>query len=221
MIDGIIYGEDPKQGFVENSVFYHPVLKFQFGIPQQWAVQNTPQAVQMAQPDGKAMMMMTLAQGNSLENAAQTMLQNYQLTVLESKQDQVNGLPAIKLVADQVPQQQQGQPKQQASVRVLIYLIQYGGNIYSLLGASAPKDFNSFARVFQGSMESFRELTDPSKLNKQPQRIHIKEVPQNGSLRQALRSFNTKEDRMEELATLNGMTLNENVQRGQLIKTVQ
>src|SRR5687768_8797278 len=25
MIDGITYGEDPKQGFVENSTFYHPV----------------------------------------------------------------------------------------------------------------------------------------------------------------------------------------------------
>jgi predicted Zn-dependent protease len=221
MIDGLVYGEDPKQGFVENSVFYHPVLKFQFGIPQQWAVQNTPQAVQMAQPNGKAMMMMTLAEGNSLENAAQTLLKNYQLTVLESKQDQVNGLPAIKLVAEQQPQQQQGQGQQQASVRVLIYLIQYGGNIYSMLGVSAPNDFNSFARVFQGSMESFKELTDPSKLNKQPQRIQIKEVPQSGSLAQAFRSLHIKEDRMEELATLNGMTLKENVQRGKLIKIVQ
>ncbi|HEU5148023.1 MAG TPA: M48 family metallopeptidase, partial [Chryseosolibacter sp.] len=33
MIDGIIYGEDPKQGFVENNVFYHPVLRFQFTVP--------------------------------------------------------------------------------------------------------------------------------------------------------------------------------------------
>ncbi len=34
MIDGIVYGEDPKQGFIEQNVFYHPVLKFQFDIPQ-------------------------------------------------------------------------------------------------------------------------------------------------------------------------------------------
>jgi predicted Zn-dependent protease len=26
MIDGLVYGEDPKQGFVENNMFYHPVL---------------------------------------------------------------------------------------------------------------------------------------------------------------------------------------------------
>jgi predicted Zn-dependent protease len=33
MIDGIIYGEDPAQGYVEGSKFYHPVMKFQFDIP--------------------------------------------------------------------------------------------------------------------------------------------------------------------------------------------
>ena len=70
MIDGIVYGEDPKQGFIEQNVFYHPVLKFQFDIPQQWAVQNTPEQVQMAAQDNKAMMILTLAPGGSLEAAA-------------------------------------------------------------------------------------------------------------------------------------------------------
>ncbi len=28
MIDGIVFGEDPRQGYVENGVFYHPELKF-------------------------------------------------------------------------------------------------------------------------------------------------------------------------------------------------
>src|SRR5690606_20086381 len=32
-IEGLIVGEDPKQGFVEGGVFYHPVLKFQFSVP--------------------------------------------------------------------------------------------------------------------------------------------------------------------------------------------
>ena len=48
MIDGIIYGEDPKQGYVENSVFYHPELKFQFNVPASWQLLNTPSQIQMA-----------------------------------------------------------------------------------------------------------------------------------------------------------------------------
>ena len=223
MIDGIIYGEDPKQGFVENNNFYHPVLKFQFAIPPQWMVQNTPQAVQMADRNGKAMMMLTLAQGNSLENAAQTLLQNYGLTVVESRRDNVNGMPAFLMIADQQAQQgqQQQQQQQQASLRALIYMIQYGGNIYAMIGASAVNDFNTYANVFKGSMGSFRQLTDQSKLNKQAERVRIKEVTQNATLADAFRRYNVPQNRMEELATLNGMRLTDNVQRGKLIKVIE
>jgi len=32
-IDGIVFGEDPRQGYVEGNVFYHPQLRFQFPVP--------------------------------------------------------------------------------------------------------------------------------------------------------------------------------------------
>ncbi|HEY1022993.1 MAG TPA: M48 family metalloprotease, partial [Flavisolibacter sp.] len=35
-IEGMVYGEDPREGFVEASVFYHPELRFQYPIPQGW-----------------------------------------------------------------------------------------------------------------------------------------------------------------------------------------
>ena len=53
-IDGLVYGEDPRQGFVENSVFYHPELKFQFPVPQSWKTVNMPTQVQMAPENGKS-----------------------------------------------------------------------------------------------------------------------------------------------------------------------
>jgi predicted Zn-dependent protease len=222
MIDGIVYGEDPKQGFVENSVFYHPVLKFQFSIPTAWQVQNTPQQVQMAPADGRAVMMLTLAPGNSLEEAAQAVLQKYQLQVVESKQDQVNGLPALALIADQQAQQQQQQQQgAQQRLRTLMYFIQYGGNIYNLIGATSQADFNAYAQLFQSTMGTFRELNDPDKLNKQAERVRVKPVPQNGTLAQALSSFRVDQKRMEELAVLNGMNLNDQVTRGMLIKVVE
>ena len=65
MIDGMVYGEDPRQGYVEQNTFYHPELKFQFRVPGDWALQNSPQQVQMAPKSGKALMAMTLAPGAS------------------------------------------------------------------------------------------------------------------------------------------------------------
>ncbi|MEX2231857.1 MAG: M48 family metalloprotease [Cyclobacteriaceae bacterium] len=222
MIDGLVYGEDPKQGFVENNVFYHPVLKFQFGIPTSWAVQNTPQQVQMAPSDGKAVMMLTLAEGTSLETAAQATLQKYQLKVLDSKQQRINGLPAIVLIADQQPQQQQQQQQQaQQTIRALMYFIQYGGNIYNLIGISSQTDFNAYQQLFQSTMGTFRELADPSKINKQAERVRVKTVRQDGILSQAFSGLRVEQKRMEELAILNGMTLNDKVERGMLIKVIE
>jgi len=223
MIDGIVYGEDPKQGFVENNVFYHPVLRFQFGIPSGWAVQNTPQQVQMVPQDGRAVMILTLAQGTSLENAAQTAAQNYQINVLDSKQTRVNGLPAIVIVGDQQTQQeqQQQQQQQQPAVRIMMYFIQYGENIYNLIGASSANDFNAYAQLFQSTMGTFSELTDPSKINKQAERVRVKTIAQSGTLAQAFGSLGVKQERMEELAILNGMMLDDRVDSGTLIKVIE
>jgi predicted Zn-dependent protease len=222
MIDGIIYGEDPKQGFVENNVFYHPVMKFKFNVPTAWGLQNTPQAVQMAPQDGKAMMMMTLAQGNSLDNAAQTFIQNYGLSVVESNRQNINGLPALLVVADQKQdQQQQQQQQQQPQVRALLSFIQHEGNIYALLGATSANDFRSYAPIFQSVIGSFSVLTDASKLNKQPERIRVKEVPASGALSDAFQRLGVDQKRMEELATLNGRHLQDRVERGTLIKIIQ
>jgi predicted Zn-dependent protease len=33
-INGLMYGDDPNEGYVEGGVFYHPQLKFRFLYPQ-------------------------------------------------------------------------------------------------------------------------------------------------------------------------------------------
>ncbi len=221
-IEGLLYGEDPKQGYVENSMFYHPVLKLQFPIPANWAYQNTPQRVQMAPKGGKAMMMLTLAPGNSLQEAANGILKQNNLQLLDSKQVTVNGLNAIAMVADLQQQQQQGQAQQgQQVIRTLSYLIQYGGNIYHILGVSGSNDFNNYANVFTYTMQNFKELKDLSKLNKKPERVRIKTVSKSGTLEQALRSYKVPDKRLEEFSILNGMRLKDNVTQGALIKIIE
>ena len=219
-IDGIVYGEDPKQGFVENNVFYHPVLKFQFPIPAGWGHMNSPQQVQMAPKDGKAVMGLTLAPGETLEAAAQQMVQQYGLQVLESKSVQVNGLPALAIVADPKPQEQQQQQQQQPKIRTLTYLIQYGGNIYHMMGITTEADFNAYFQTFSNTMQGFKQLTDPDKLNRQPDRVRIKPVNQSMTLAAALSSYKVPQAQMEELAILNGMELTDRVEKGTLIKII-
>jgi predicted Zn-dependent protease len=214
-IDGLIYGEDPKGGYRENNVFYHPVLKFQFPTPANWRYQNSPQQVALASPDGKAMMLLMLAQGTSLQQAAQGVLEKYKMTNRSYRELNVNGLNAAELYADQVPPQ-----GQQGGVRTVSYLIQYGQLIYHMIGVAGPADFASYERTFLGTMQAFRELTDQAKINKKPDRVRIRTVNQATTLEQALRGYNTPQNKLQELAILNGMTLTERLSQGTLIKVI-
>ena len=212
MIDGMVYGEDPKQGFVENNMFYHPELKFQFPVPQTWQYQNTPQAVQMAPRDGGALVTFTLAQGNSAEAAAQQMVEQYKMQVVESKRTSVNGMEAVAVMAD--VQQEQG------TIRTLTYFIEYGSNIYSIMGIAPNTTFNNYASIFSNVATNFNKLTDSEKINRKPERIRIKTLSRNMTLSQALQSFGMPNDRLEELAILNGMLLTDQLSSGVMIKTV-
>ncbi|MES2732271.1 MAG: M48 family metalloprotease [Bacteroidota bacterium] len=225
LIDGIVYGEDPKQGFVEANTFYHPVMKFQHPVPKGWLVQNSPQQLQMSPTNGKALMVLSLAPVKSLAEAAQQVVEKNQLKVVESKNLLVNGLTAVAIVADQQqqspPQPSQQQTQAQPAVRALIYLIEYGGNIYNLMGISAATDFSTYYPTFNSTMNNFRELTDQAKINKKPDRIRIKTVRKQGTLAEAFKDYKVKEDKMKELAILNGMELKDKVSPGLLIKVFE
>lgn len=213
IIDGLILGEDPKQGFVEGNVFYHPSMKFQFSIPGDWKLQNTPQQVQMAPSNGEALLMLTLAGKGSLEETANKMLQQYQLTLVESKKEKIHGLTAILMVADQ--------KQEKGTIRVLSSLIQYDGNIYSLMGISELSKFTSYQPSFLTTIRNFKELTDSEKLNRKPEVIRIKTVPQQMTVQSAFQHFNIPSNRFGELAILNGMMLTDKLSKGSLIKVVE
>ena len=55
LLDGFVFGADPRQGYFKNGVFYHPDLKFQLTFPAGWPTQNKPEGVLAAvAPDGRA-----------------------------------------------------------------------------------------------------------------------------------------------------------------------
>ncbi len=222
MIDGLVYGEDPKGGYVEDDFFYHPVMKFKFPVPRGWQTANSPQQFQMADKQGKGMMVLTLAQGDTPEAAAQAFNEKHKTRPQRGQRTQVNGLNAYVQLADYAPQQQQGQPQQQGqALKILSYFIQYDGNIYEITGISKPTDYPNMERTFLYTMQGFAVLTDPSKINRQPDRIKIASVQRTGTLGSTLQSFRMPQEKMEELSLLNGMELNDQVKSGMLIKLVE
>ncbi|MEE9373791.1 MAG: M48 family metalloprotease [Saprospiraceae bacterium] len=224
MIDGIIYGDDPRQGYVENNVFFHPGLKFLFPVPQSWKLINSPQMVQMGDEQGKAIIMFTLAQQKTLDEAAQAAIEQYSLSVVESGKRRVNGNNALAMISViKQQQQQQGTPQQQQqSIRALSYFIQYGGQIYTFMGLSKENDFNTHFRTLQQPMEGFQMLSDPSKINVAPDKIRVVSIPQSGTLQAILqRSGIYVKEEQEKTALLNNMQLQDNIQAGTYIKVIK
>lgn len=225
LIDGITYGEDPKQGFVENNQFYHPELRFQFPVPSGWQHQNSPVQFQMGPKEGKMAMILMLAKGNSLDEAAQNLVKELSLKVSENQKTTINGNPAYVLISQQQAPQEQGQPQQQqqdpkTATQIATWLIQYNNAVYALHGLSAVSTFDNSFRTFQSVAGGFKALSDPEKLNRKPERVLVKSVPRDGSFGEVMSALGMPSARLEELGTLNSMKANDRVARGSLIKVI-
>lgn len=51
-VNGMLFGDDPAQGFVDDRTFAHPQLQLQFTAPPGFSVQNGPNAVAIVRNDG-------------------------------------------------------------------------------------------------------------------------------------------------------------------------
>ncbi|MCC3159602.1 M48 family metalloprotease [Hymenobacter sp. 15J16-1T3B] len=219
LIDGLAYGDNPREGFVENSVFYHPELKFQFPIPSGWQSQNSPSQFQMAEPNGKAIIVLLPAGNKGLDETAQALAQQLNLQNAQAQKTTINSFPAVVIQGDQVGQDQQS-GQQGVTARTLSYLIQDGQTIYALVGLTSPSAFSTYAPQFQRTAQGFQRLTAADKLNRQPERVRIKTAKTGQTLATALAANGIPSKRYEEMAILNGMKTTDKLTAGQLFKVV-
>jgi predicted Zn-dependent protease len=163
-------------------------------------------------------MLFTLSNQRSLQAAADTTLAMYGLQLQRAERRTVNGLPAIVTLSRQQAQDQQTGAT--SSNAVISYFIEYGGMIYVIHGVSTEADFASYAPTMEASMKTFAQLTDASRINVKPMRVHVKKAPRAGTLASTLSYYNMPQAMMAELALLNNMELNEPVPAGKYIKIV-
>lgn len=218
MINGMIYGEDPKQGYTMDNTFYHPEMRFKFSYPLGWTLTNAPTQVTIQPADGKALMLFTLSNQRTLESAVDSTMAMYGLTLQRAERRTINGMPAIVTLAKQQPQDQSGGTA--AANTVISYFIDYSSVFYVFHGVSTEADFASYAPNMEASMKTFAKLTDASRINVKPKRVYVKKAPRAGTLASTLSYFNMPQAMMEELALLNNMELTQQVPAGKYIKVV-
>ncbi|UCH84589.1 MAG: M48 family metalloprotease [Candidatus Latescibacterota bacterium] len=211
-IDGIVYGDDPRQGYVENNVFYHPEMRFQFPVPADWIVMNTPSTVLMASPDKKAVIQLTLGKADSPALEADEFVAGEGITVIARRNTSVRGFTAV-ILETQIA-------SQDGLIRVLSYFIQKDNHVYVFHGYSLTEQFAGYSQTFVSVMGGFDKVTDQTVLNKQPSRLRVRKVTTGGSLESVLRQMGVPEAKLSELAIVNGKKLSDPVKTGEWVKTV-
>jgi predicted Zn-dependent protease len=102
-LDGVMYGDDPKQGVVEGREFLHPDLKLKFAIPTGFGMSNGTRAVNISGSSGKALFTTQAYSGNmpSYIDAAFKAVagQNQTINYGTIQKTTVNGIPASYAVA--------------------------------------------------------------------------------------------------------------------------
>jgi predicted Zn-dependent protease len=210
-IEGLVLGEDPRQGFVEGNVFYHPDLRLRFPVPRGFKVINQPTQVVMVEGQNRAVLGFSSAREKSLEAAVARFLKQPGLRVIEREPMRSKGLPAFVTVAD--AQMQNGQV-----VRIMAYFVEYRGTVYHFVGYTAPQTFNVFRNVFLQTMQGFGEVQDPRILNRQPVRIALESVTRNASFRDWIPRNLPAPFTPEDVAILNQVEINQEISPGRILK---
>jgi predicted Zn-dependent protease len=212
-IDGLMFGDDPRQGYVEENVFYHPNLRFQFPVPTKWKLNNKPSQVQMVSEGEDAIILLSVISGSSSREAAGTFVSKTNANVIKSNAIQINALPTQQVISEIRTQKE--------AYRLMSCFIEKGRNVFVLHGVTSISRFQNYGPLFENMMRQFRELSDPRRINVKPNRIRVRYTKTTDTLGNVLQSFGVPKEKLKEMALLNGGDLNQVIPAKILIKVVE
>jgi predicted Zn-dependent protease len=211
-IDGLVYGEDPRQGFREGNLFCLPQQRMSFRIPAGWSFERQGSQAQMAHPQKAGVVLFTVQQG-TVDQAARKFVTALRAEVQRTTTQTINGLRATRLDAIAASGQQQ--------VRTVSFLFQVGNEVFAFHGIADAAGFARLAASLEEPAASFAPLTDRALLERQPQRIVIKRLARTATLEESLRSFRVPETLWARIAWMNEMRLADRLPAGARIKIVE
>ena len=147
LLDGIIFGSNPRDGFFRENVFLHPELAFQFTFPAGWTTQNGRTAVIGVSETQEAIIGLTLDSA-SAASAARAFFGTQGISG-SSRSTQINGLNATGggFAAS----------TEQGEMQGYVIFVDYAGSVYRLLGYSAAGNWSSNSATVTQALRSFRQ----------------------------------------------------------------
>lgn len=212
-IDGIVYGEDPRQGYVDEDVFYHPELCLRFPLPHGWKVLNTASQVQIVAPDEEGAILFTLGDQDTPRAAADAFVAANGPEVLDRRVMTIREMDAVRLISRL---QTRSWP-----LRIVSTFIRWAEKVLVFHGFSMESTFSYYRRDFERTVGGLQELMDSDRLNVEPDRIRIVRIRSRRTLEEVLRSHGVAEEHREAMSLINAMRMDQVLDAGAAIKIVE
>lgn len=210
-IDGVVFGENPREGFFEGAVFHHPELRFRLQFPQGWKTQNTKQAVTAISPNKDALVGMTLENARSLQDAAQTFFGQQGIQQGEPWRREIGSFRALSYTF--------GAQTQNGVLRGVVAWVEDGNRIYRMLGYTSEQRWPQYDRILADTLASFDRERDSRVLDVQPARVDVVKLRQGMSLPAFAREYPSSVP-VETLALINHVDSRAQLGAGDVVKRV-
>ncbi len=211
-LEGLVFGEDPREGFMDGNVFKHPELRFRIAFPRDWKVSNTRRMVLAGSQNAGFQMTATRVEGNVSPKAHAARL--FQQAGLQSGSGRSLSLGGFE--AFTVPFRE---TSQSGVIDGEAAFLRDGPLMYELFAYTTPDRYGGMRKTFLDIFGSFSRLSGRD-LDVQPQRIRLYSVPRTMNVRETLIDAGVLPHQLETVALLNHLTLDGTVERGTLLKSV-
>lgn len=208
-IDGIVYGEDPSEGFVRGRRFLHPKLGFTFQAPDAFSLDNTAQAVIGVREGGNQAMRFDVVRVPSEQTLSDYLNSGWMENVDKATTEDVtiNGFPAATALA-------RGDQWQ-----FRVYALRFGSDVYRFIFAAKQKTSES-ERNARETVNSFRRLTLAEIQAARPLRLKVINVQPGDTVESLSHRMSGVDRPLERFRVMNGLDANAQVKARDRVKIV-
>jgi len=212
MLDGMIFGENPRNGFVEDGLFVHPDLEFQFPVPDGWQAINQQQQVVLVSPEEDAVVIFRIdSESENARSSVQEFLSQEGITVNSQSETESSG-EFQAYSADVTISQQEG------NLRAIVYAVEFGDQLFRFINYTSEGQFSNYRDILSGVPAEFDRLTNESILNIQPARIQLVRTDRSGTFSSFLPEELPMDITPEDVAIINQVQLDSMIESGRFLK---
>jgi predicted Zn-dependent protease len=207
-LDGMVYGDDPSEGFVRGREFLHPRLAIGFRVPENFRLENTKEAVLAAAGEDTAMRFDGVTVDSGV-GPTEYLASGWINGLIEGsiRAATVNSLPAATAEAA-------------AGEWVFsIAAVRIGGSMYRLIFADRANG-PGIDRALRETLASFHRLTPTESARLRPLRLNIVVVREGDTVGDLATKMQGTERKLELFRLLNGFGPNDAPVPGELVKLV-